>query len=454
MATSLLDMPVEIFQRICWFLSYVSTCKVRQTCSTLNAQVRQDDLTWLMRKCLFSSWDRIEQRHAPYDDYDYFGSDFDHDSAYEATEEDSTDVDRTEILDGQRGQDKPQDSDRLTFNQVAYLLRPDVGRQLFRSGVRERLAGRELGDDEQEEYHLDGRGPEFYVDSLFDWILALEVPPAMVRNLRVTIMPFRSWRKDQGLLARNYYGLPSFRAPESHPWLMDGELSDAEERIRKGNEDLVLALMIPMLERLRLLHLTSGAPTTSRVLARVAQAYTAPPEARSENLPLSQLRVLTYENLRADSGITLTEVARIVSIPSLEKLVLQFFMVTDFVWPEGCAHSKIKDVYLESCGMTRAAMTALATGFDGPCTFRYSAYLDEEVFRKAPKQEPWDHHVVAIDAKGRRSDYFELRYKSLPPIGATRTGLRSGTVSPKMWDLHNYHPRLFGDSDDEDEMIR
>ena len=146
-----------------------------------------------------------------------------------------------------------------------------------------------------------------------------------------------------------------------------------------GNEDALLAILLPQMSSLGHLSLPANFEYSSNlqlelhmewtktVISRLAKASIASPVA----LPRLR-RVDLTDNISAQS-VDLDLFAPFLALPSLRVLKISCCIQLSFEWPESLPKSRVQSIFLNISSVTLIALYGLLKGIQGPCDIRQSS---------------------------------------------------------------------------------
>lgn len=178
---------------------------------------------------------------------------------------------------------------------------------------------------------------------------------------------------------------------------------DFLREIDEGDQDNILAILVPLLPNLRKLELPArrhgGLPMGSLpgVVKRIAKATHAAEHFPTESgLPLTKLDEIVGLNIRSNPmaqlgfGVDFEGLAPFLAIPSVRKLWTLETHEPFFHWPEDLPKSRVQEVQFYQSSVAEPAARALARGIVGPCTMKQEFRMHAHG-RQWPQAAPREH---------------------------------------------------------------
>lgn len=146
-----------------------------------------------------------------------------------------------------------------------------------------------------------------------------------------------------------------------------------------GNEDALLAILLPQMSSLEHLSLPANFEYSSNlqlelqmewtktVISRLAKASIASPVA------LPRLRQVDLTDNISAQSVDLDLFAPFLALPSMCVLKISCCIQFDFHWPESLPKSRVHSILLNTSSVTLTALYGLLKGIQGPCNIRQSS---------------------------------------------------------------------------------
>lgn len=261
------------------------------------------------------------------------------------------------------------------------------------------------------------RGPCGWLTPLVA-LLKGEIDPSYVE---VANIKFASWKWHE--LPSVFGGKPThkpyqdtdmdlvIKAAESSPWITDwdacGPRANAKDRphfireIYEGDQDNILAILIPLLPNLKRLSLPGGRDSNwlgsvTGVVARIVNAGVLAGGDEASGLPLSKLSYIGSGDTKSQ-GLDLDEIAPYLALPSVREVSLLGITQFDFEWSIELPQSNASEVVFAASAMHAETGLAFAKIFRGPCTIDYNPLIMQEQ-QGPPRRESWES--LQVDGKG------------------------------------------------------
>lgn len=188
-----------------------------------------------------------------------------------------------------------------------------------------------------------------------------------------------SWENDMKLV---------IKAVESSPWIPESEpcgpRTNAKNRahfiaeIREGDQDNILAILLPLLPNLQRLQLPAGRRheglgSVPGVVSQIARATDAAISAGEpiDDLPLSKLSCICTSDARIQH-LDFEDVAPFMSLPSVSEVDMLNVTQEEFEWPATLPMSRASIVHCSLSYTPYPAIQGLASGMRGPCMIEAS----------------------------------------------------------------------------------
>ena len=172
------------------------------------------------------------------------------------------------------------------------------------------------------------------------------------------------------------------------------------QEIGEGDQDNVLAVLVPLLPNLRKIELPAqrygGLKMGSLpgVMGRIAIATHAAEQIFSdEELPMRSLEEVVGLNhkrnpvSRIGFGVDFEGLAPFLALPSVRKLWTLETHEPMFYWPEELPKSRVREIEFLESSITEQAARALARGIAGPCVMKQDFVAHTHTPRFPPREE-------------------------------------------------------------------